>query len=82
MVDRSPQIEDKYILRFEDKGMREQVRELAKVSGRKTINAELNFAIKAHISAKSLVKPPSEVTLSDADVDRIAVRVVQLLKSQ
>ncbi len=58
-----------------------RIHELAKASGR-TFNAELNVAIKAHIAANAVAKPSTEITLSDADVDRIAMRIVQLMKTR
>lgn len=57
-----------------------RIHELASRHGR-TFNAELNVAIKSHISAHSEVESASCANLSDADVERIAQRVAQLLKT-
>lgn len=43
---------DKYVIRFSSKEMRAQLKELAVKSGRKTLAAEINAALQAHIDSK------------------------------
>lgn len=69
---------DRYVHRFAKPGMREQLKALAKQTGRRTINAEINAALLIHLANGGA----QASSLSDADVERIALRVAQLLKSQ
>lgn len=71
---------EKYLLRFSDAGMRDQLKVLAKKSGRKTLNAEINAALLAHIASdgKALALAPG-VELSEAGMQRMADMVAQRL---
>lgn len=77
---RLPQNEDKYIVRFEDEGMREKIKSLARGSGR-TINKEINLALRLYI-ANAGVLQAQYGNLSDADVERIAMRIAELVKTK
>jgi hypothetical protein len=68
---------DKYLLRFDDDGMRHQLKEMAKKTGRKTLNAEINAALRNHIATGG--EAPAQATgveLSEAAMKRIADMVV------
>lgn len=75
---RLPQDEDKYIVRFEDEGMREKIKSLAKGAGR-TINKEINMALRMYVANAGVLQAQSG-NLSDADVERIAMRIAELIK--
>lgn len=70
---------DKVLVRLDHPGMRDKLKALAKQSGRKTLNAEINAALLAHI-ANGGNSQDQTFTLSEADVNRLAVKLASLLK--
>jgi hypothetical protein len=69
---RKPQLEDKYVLRLPE-GMRERIAELARANSR-SMNAEIIARLQSSLAAR----PP----LTDEDVDRIAARLAEKLKTK
>lgn len=72
---------DKVLLRLEEPGMREQLKALAKRSGRKTLTAEINAALIAHIAnAGEASSPPQTLNLSESDLDKLAEKLAARLR--
>jgi hypothetical protein len=80
MTESYPQTSDKYIIRFEEEGMRQRLKELAKASGRKTLNREINAVLLAHIANGGQMQA-APMTFSEADLDRLADKVALRLKT-
>lgn len=71
---------DKYLVRFAEAGMREKLKALAKKSGRKTLTAEINAALIAHIAADGKALAPSAgIEFSEAAMKHMAEMVAQRL---
>lgn len=73
-------VAEKVLVRLDQPNMREQLKALAKQSGRKTVNAEINAALLAHIANGGNAQGQT-VTLSEADMDKLADKVAARLKS-